>query len=231
MALKDIQNNKSLLIKSADKGGAVVIMDAELYRMLNIQLLSHWGEIFLFSTCKDMARNSTLLASSCHPEHVVHNIPVGELIRTKRNCSTDQAFTREQKKVCDRLRSRGYPEWTLSRAKHRVANMSRDILLREKDNTCQKIDGDNSITFSTTYSKQYREIVRIVQTHLPILLAEDKIRDAIGQVCCVSRRAPTLGIIISPSLFIGTNSTQPTWLKTKVFLRCGHRPCTQTVLR
>lgn len=67
---------------------------------------------------KDMARNSTLLATSCHPEHVVHNIPVGELICTRRNCTENNKFHKKQKKVCDRLRSRGYPEWMLQRARY-----------------------------------------------------------------------------------------------------------------
>lgn len=36
---------------------------------------------------KDTATNLLLMATSCHPQHVVKNLPVGELIRAKRYSS------------------------------------------------------------------------------------------------------------------------------------------------
>lgn len=38
--VKEIWNNRDLLIKSTDKGGAVVVMDAGLYYKLNLEILS-----------------------------------------------------------------------------------------------------------------------------------------------------------------------------------------------
>lgn len=39
-ALAEISYNKDMVVHSADKGGTVVILDAELYRLLNVQMLS-----------------------------------------------------------------------------------------------------------------------------------------------------------------------------------------------
>lgn len=37
---------------------------------------------------KSTAANSVLLATSCHPEHVTKNLPIGELVRMKCNSTT-----------------------------------------------------------------------------------------------------------------------------------------------
>lgn len=55
---------------------------------------------------KSMSRNATLLATSCHPKHVVENIPLGELVRTKRNCTHLDTFFKQQDSVCERLQAR-----------------------------------------------------------------------------------------------------------------------------
>lgn len=40
IALKELKNNKDLIIRAADKGGAVVILNAQLYNKLNMEILS-----------------------------------------------------------------------------------------------------------------------------------------------------------------------------------------------
>lgn len=42
---------------------------------------------------KSTASNSVLLATSCHPSHVTNNLPVGELIRMKRNSSDMDSYS------------------------------------------------------------------------------------------------------------------------------------------
>lgn len=118
--------------------------------------------------CNDISVSqeySALLATSCHPEHVVHNIPVGELACIKRNCRGEDTLLVQQNLVCARLRERKYPEWTLQRAKHRVAKMSRETLLKDEIAPSNQKSTDSLITFSTTYSMKYREVVKIVKKH------------------------------------------------------------------
>lgn len=67
---------------------------------------------------KSTAKNSTLLTTSCHPAHIIHNIPLGELVCTKRNCTTPEVHQKAEQEARTRLRSRRHPEWTLIRAKH-----------------------------------------------------------------------------------------------------------------
>lgn len=42
---------------------------------------------------------------------------------------------------------------------------------------------------------------------------------------CVAKKAPTLGQILSPSLFINKSSSQKTWLNQKGSFKCGHTRC------
>lgn len=80
-----------------------------------------------------MARNSTLLATSCHPSHVIHNLPVGEFIRTKRNCSSHDVFLKQQREVSERLLKREYPKWTIDRAIAKTIDIPRSKLLQPKN--------------------------------------------------------------------------------------------------
>lgn len=176
---------------------------------------------------KSMARNATLLATSCHPDHVINNIPLGELVRTRRNCTSAETYTTYQEEACNRLRARSYPEWTLTKAKARVAHLNRQNLLVEHTHNTRQTTQTNSLTFSTTYSRQFNNIVNIVKKHLPILSVENSLREVLDEgIRFVSRRAPTIANKVSPSMYRSVSSDRPTWLSTVGFFKCGHRNCT-----
>lgn len=79
---------------------------------------------------KETATNSVLLASSCHSSHVVKNLPVGELVRVKRNSSTIDIYNKVKQETCQRLVHRGYPEWSLKRACNIVDKIDCEKLLK-----------------------------------------------------------------------------------------------------
>ncbi|OCT57838.1 hypothetical protein XELAEV_18002928mg, partial [Xenopus laevis] len=80
--------------------------------------------------------------------------------------------------------------------------------------------------FITTYSKQYHEIRRKVQKHLPLLNGDDKLQRVIENGCrFVTRRAKTLGNILSPSDVCNRNSSPRTWLSTVGTYNCGDTRC------
>lgn len=74
---------------------------------------------------KSTAVNLTLRADSCHPQHVIKNVPVGELIRYKRNCSTPLEYKKVEEETMQRLRAQKYPDWALNRAKEIVDKKER----------------------------------------------------------------------------------------------------------
>lgn len=94
-------------------------------------------------------------------------IPVGEMVRSKRNCSSDQDHALEVGDICKRLGERGYSQH-LSKAVQKVKNISREKLLLERENPRiqQRIDrqhGNHSgtkVIFSTPYSRDFKKHLR-----------------------------------------------------------------------
>lgn len=78
---------------------------------------------------KTTATNSILSATSCHPAHVINNIPLGELIRLKRNCSDSAEFNKIQTDTCERLSQLNYRQCSLRRARNIVSAIPRDQLI------------------------------------------------------------------------------------------------------
>lgn len=76
--------------------------------------------------------NSTLIAKSCHPPHVLKNILVGELIRLKRNCSNSKELKKVEQETLNRLASQGYPRWSLDRASNIVRSIPRKKLMVQR---------------------------------------------------------------------------------------------------
>lgn len=112
---------------------------------------------------KRMARNSTLLTTSCHLSHVIQNLPVRELIRTKRNCSSNDDFFGPTERSLQNLK---YPKWTIERAIAITLDIPRSQLLKsyKKD----KPKEFTVIILSRVFSPQYSQIVQIIHKHPPI---------------------------------------------------------------
>lgn len=121
----------------------VVIFYAHTQLFILIIIILVWTSLFITGNLitskvdtvtfrKDTAGNTTLNASSCHPLHTVKAVPMGELTRVKRNCSSVESFEDERMNVCNKLKERGYPQWMLNRATNCVAHTDRKHLLRDK---------------------------------------------------------------------------------------------------
>lgn len=176
---------------------------------------------------KPTATNATLMATSCHPQHVMANIPVGELVRYKRNTTLTKVYQKHQFEVCERLKQRGYSNKIIQSAIHKVEQIPRENLLTHKSSRFKTSEPNQpSITFSTQYSPQFPAICNIIKRYLPMLTSNDNLRATVDQgVRFVSRKAPTLGSTLSPSLFTTQISPNMTWLNTVGFHSCGHTHC------
>lgn len=136
------------------------------------------------------------------------------------------AFDKERDVVCKRLQERRYPPWTLKRAVNKIAQVSRQSLLQDRVQTTHSNVSSTSTVFSTPYSLQFKQIVGIIQKHLPILHADAGFSEVLqGGYKCVSRRALTLGNILSPSLVSSRTESRPTWLRHKGCFQCAHSRC------
>lgn len=138
-----------------------------------------------------MSRDTSLLATSCHAPHVICNLPVGELLRTKKTCSNPDKLLVYQNDVRNKLLVRQCPGWRIDRALHKTALIPRESLFTSK-NKCRPLEKEQLVTFTTPYSRQYNQIVSQNGNIFPILSIQDQIRNTVetgGRF--VSTKAPT----------------------------------------
>ena len=69
---------------------------------------------------------------SCHPTHVIQNLPKGQFIRVRRICSEISDFDDYSKTMKKHFVSRGYDEKVLSKTIQNVRKMERADLLKDK---------------------------------------------------------------------------------------------------
>ncbi|CAJ0933024.1 unnamed protein product [Ranitomeya imitator] len=74
---------------------------------------------------KTTAVNSFLHASSSHPPAMIRAIPIGQFLRLRRICSTDEDFEKQAMDLKLRFVERGYSRRSIKKAYNRAKNTTR----------------------------------------------------------------------------------------------------------
>ena len=130
--------------------------------------------------------------------------------------------------MANRFKDRGYSATVINNALQRVSTIPRDSLLVNRGprdtHTSLTIDTSAPI-FSTAYSMEFNKIRQIVNKYLPVLYSDTSYVSILSKgIRTVSRRAPTLGGVLSPSLFVSKPISQ-TWLNFVGTFKCGTHGC------
>ncbi|CAJ0930781.1 unnamed protein product [Ranitomeya imitator] len=118
---------------------------------------------------KTTSVNALLHASSSHTSHTIKAIPVGQFLRMRRICSTDQKFEVQAENLKDRFKARGYSNRCIKRAYLRAKNTERHELLFGKK---KKTASDNCVRFISTYNCQWKRMQEIINSHWSILFTD-----------------------------------------------------------
>ena len=113
-----------------------------------------------------------LNAKSCHPKHVVKNLPKGQFIRVRRICSEDADFEQHAREMMKFFIQRGYQEKDLANDISLVRKMSRNELLQEKIKTAEK---DPQSTFVCTWHPKLHRLSAILNLNFKILQNDPKL--------------------------------------------------------
>lgn len=114
--------------------------------------------------------------------------------------------------------------WMLDRAVAIAGSKERSELLKGRKHYWQNKGNfnKNRLTLSTRFCSGFKDTKDIVYRYLPILfehqICADLLKDGVN---IISRRAPTLGNSLSPSLFQTGKIWSPTWLHCKGNYHCG----------
>ncbi|KAJ1103765.1 hypothetical protein NDU88_001186 [Pleurodeles waltl] len=74
---------------------------------------------------KPTACNTLLHATSAHPRHQIEAIPLGEMIRARRNCSKAEEFGKQIRDMGQRFIARGYSETLIHKSMRKVWKIPR----------------------------------------------------------------------------------------------------------
>ncbi|XP_069625308.1 uncharacterized protein [Ranitomeya imitator] len=110
----------------------------------------------VLSTClywKPTATNNLLEFRSFHPSHTKKGIPVGQFLRTRRNCTRDEDFYREAHDLTKRFKKKTYPNKYISQAYQRAKGQSQVALLQPRDKIL-----DKSVHFITGFNTHWSQM-------------------------------------------------------------------------
>eukprot|EP00079_Xenopus_tropicalis_P034390 XP_017948161.1 PREDICTED: uncharacterized protein LOC108646244 [Xenopus tropicalis] len=210
---------------------------------LDITLTTENEHIITSIFRKECSANTILNARSCHPKHLIYNIPYSQFLRLRRICSEEADFQSKAKDLFLRLKDRGYTHENLTKAFERAANKNRsDLFHKYKASTREFSSSSKDIRYQQsdqikeekntkplscilTFSPQYNRIKKIINNNLNILRTDPILRQILDKGCrYATRRTETLKNKLSPSL-IKADTVTKTWLATNGMYRCGSRQC------
>ncbi|KAJ1145855.1 hypothetical protein NDU88_012138 [Pleurodeles waltl] len=139
------------------------ISDSEV-SFLDLRITLKGGRLHSSVFHKPTDRNSLLLYNSHLPKALRDNLPIGQLLRIRRNCSDTSDFHTQANMLCHKLSERNYPARNIRQAKKRASNIPRESLLIDNIRTPQ-----SRLNCVTTFTPLSNRIKNVVRKFWPIL--------------------------------------------------------------
>ncbi|XP_077134800.1 uncharacterized protein LOC143788791 [Ranitomeya variabilis] len=183
---------------------------------LDLNIMCRNGNLTTCLYRKPTATNSLLEFRSFHPSHTKKGIPIGQFLRSRRNCTLDVDFKKEAQDLTRRFQKRTYPKKYISQAYQRARSQSQISLLEPRTKPSDKF-----VRFITGYNTHWSKVREILQKHWDILTTDLATSQVVsGRPLITARRAPNLRDILTRSHY-----TRPTVrLNHGITLR-GSFPC------
>lgn len=131
---------------------------------------------------KKTDRNSYLPITSGHHPLWLKNIPKGQIMRVKRNCSEETEFFLQSKILTERFEAKGYKPEMLKKVVEEVAALPRAVCLQEasQEMPSKKVNNRNDEWgFISQFHSQYKEVEDIFRKHWHILLMDKKLTNVL----------------------------------------------------
>ena len=138
---------------------------------VNVQLINNKLKTSLYTKATDA--HLYLNAKSCHPNHVIRNIPKGQLVRVRRICSDINDYDLNSNRMIRYFISRGYKKVHLEKIQLSVRNMSRKDLLLNSENNDKK---DSNTVFICTWHPTLAKLPLLVERNYSILDNDQKLK-------------------------------------------------------
>lgn len=159
---------------------------------LDLEIFKTVSGIETKSFFKVTDRNSYIPTSSCHHRPWLDNIPRGQYMRMRRNCTRDVDFETQSDRLSAMFSDKGYGNEFLKKERDKVRHLNREDLLRDRIGT--RDDDDNgSTSVILDYNLQSKEVEKIINKYWDVLKQDVHLRDTLpNKPNIVYKRAPSL---------------------------------------
>ncbi|KAJ1150516.1 hypothetical protein NDU88_003307 [Pleurodeles waltl] len=131
---------------------------------LDLLIHEHEGGLTTEVYYKATDRNNLIQYQSFHPRALKDNLPVGQFLRLRRNCSSEADYRKHADKLATKLQTKNYPTHLVNKVRKRACN-NRDQLLQPR---ADKPDLEK-IVCVTTFSPLSNKIQKIIKDDWKIL--------------------------------------------------------------
>ncbi|XP_078538494.1 uncharacterized protein LOC144823662 [Lissotriton helveticus] len=133
--------------------------DNHRIHFLDLTIYEDAGALLTKLYRKPAERNSLLLYDSHHPRALRDNLPFGQFLRIRRNCSDREHYLMESDELTNRLLARGYPRRLIKQSRKRAWFYPREELLFPNNNRNQQEERMVCVTAFNTKSNQIKRII------------------------------------------------------------------------
>ena len=153
---------------------------------------------------------------SCHPPHVIRNIPKGQFIRIRRICSKIEDFLTYGKSLSVFFTKRGYKDQTIDKIFNEVKKMDRESLLTENERS----PADPQSILVTTWHPELSQLPSVLHSNYHILKQDHRLSKVFKSTPRVAfRRKKTI------SNFLVKNNTNKKNPNDSVSTHCSCNTC------
>jgi hypothetical protein len=132
-----------------------------------------------------------LNSRSCHPKHVIRNMPKGQFIRIKRICSEEKDFDFHAQIMKTHFIARGYKKENLEKTIAEVKKLKREELLADKDVLAEK---DPQSIFVCTWHPALSKLPQVLRKCFEIIGNDPKLNQTFEESPSVAfRRMKNIG--------------------------------------
>ena len=131
---------------------------------LDLLITIREGKLETRTFFKPTDKNSLLKYESHHPKALRDNLPYGQFLRLRRNCSENAIYQTQSEDLMKKLKIKGYPSRMVKQAQKRALSTPREVLLETKTQTTKE-----NLTCVTTFSPISNQVRKIILKRWNIL--------------------------------------------------------------
>ena len=167
---------------------------------------------------KNVDMNSYLSTDSCHFKPWLFNIPKGQLVRLRRNCTYESDYSLQADMIGLRFKEKGYEESWIKGQIDTVKKLDRKEMLQDKPKKCQQ---QTAPVLILDYNSQYKDVAKLIGRHWHILKGDKDLGKLLPEKPrIVYKRAPTLRNLIVKSVVEPPSKPGYSFFSGKGFYPC-----------